>query len=225
MLRAIPIVCSTLFLLLQPLQAQTHSLIGGTLMDAETMMPISDAHILVNNERVIGITDNGGYFELRLAEGVYLLEFRHVAYQSRFYPVRVENRQGQMLLIELRPRVIALPEVTVSERIDRLQLLDERNTYLVLNQEEIRRTMSSNMREVLVKLAPAAGVSASTPGFGPNALPPVLYINGIRTESFVLDLLDPQSIERVLIWRTSSAPATFRSPRSRFVIDVRTRLE
>jgi hypothetical protein len=203
--------------------AQSHSVIAGTLMDAETMLPIRDAHVIVNNERVVAITDNGGYFEMRLAVGPYLLEFRHVAYTPKLYPLRVEQRQGQMLLIELRPRIIQLPEVTVSERIDRLTLLDERNTYAVIRSDDIQHTTAASVRDVLMRLAPSAGAMFSAPGVMPNQLPPVLYLNGVRTESFVIDLIDPQTIDRVLIWRTTDAPVTVRTTMSRYVIDVRTK--
>jgi hypothetical protein len=203
--------------------AQEHTLIGGTVLDAETLRPIPDVYVILNNNRAITATDSGGYFEIRLLEDTYLLEFRHVAYRSKFYPIRVLRRQGQMLLIELQPRVIHLPEVAITERLDRITSLDERNTYAVIRSDQIETSRAANFQEMLVNLAPAAGVMYSTPRFLPNQQPPVLYINGIRTEWWVADLLDIRTIDHVLIWRTVEAPVSFRSELSRFLIDIRTK--
>jgi hypothetical protein len=222
-LRYIP--CLVLMLLWWRLAAvaQEHMVIGGTVLDAETLKPIPDVYVIVNNDRVIAATDSGGYFEIRLLEDSYLLEFRHVAYRSKFYPIRVLRRQGQMLLIELRPRVIQLPEVAITERLDQITSLDERNTYAVIRSDQIETSRAANFQEMLINLAPAAGMMYSTPGVLPNQRPPILYINGIRTEWWVADLLDIRTIERVLIWRTVEAPIAFRPELSRYLIDVRTK--
>lgn len=216
------VLCTLLFVGLTTI-AQDHAIVGGTVMDAETLKPIPDVYIILNNDRVIAATDSGGYFEMRLQEDSYLLEFRHVAYRSKFYPMRVLRRQGQMLLIELRPRVIQLPEVTITERLDRIKSLDERNTYAVIHSDQIETSRAANLQEVLVRLAPAAGMMYSTPGILSNQLPPILYINGIRTESWVANLLDIRAIDRVLIWRTAEAPITYRAELSRYLIDIRTK--
>jgi len=192
-------------------------------MDAETQAPIPDVYVLVNNDRVAGITDNGGYFMLNLEVGPHLLEFRHVAYQPKLYAVKVQQRQGQMLLIEMKPRLIQLPEVTVTERLDRLTLLDERNTYAVIQADQILKSRAANVREALTRLAPSAAALYSAAGFSPNQLPPTLYINGILTESWVAELIDVSTIDKILVWRTSESPVEFRTGRSRYLIDIRTK--
>jgi hypothetical protein len=213
----------TFFGALAVVQAQERTIVGGTVLDAETMLPIPDVYIITNNDRVIAATDSGGYFEVRLTEDVYLLEFRHVAYRSRFFPLRVAKRQGQMLVIELKPRVIALPEIPITERIDRLYSLDERNTYAVIRSEQIENSRVANFQQLIVRLAPSAGMMYTSPGLLANQRPPLLYLNGIRTEWYIADLIDVHTIERVLIWRTVESPLTYRSETSRFLIDIRTK--
>ncbi len=205
--------------------AQEYPIVGGTVLDAETMQPIPNVYIIINNGRAVAATDGGGYFELRLGEAVYLLEFRHVAYRSRFDPLHLAKRQGQMLLIELKPRLIELPEVAVIETVKRLLRLDERNTYAVIRSEQIQESRAANLVEVLLQLAPTAGAMYSTAEIGPNQLPPLLYINGIRTESWVVELINVQTIDRVLIWRTVEAPITYRAEMPRYLIDIRTKLK
>jgi hypothetical protein len=221
--RLIPFLVLALLSLEIAAIAQERTIIGGTVMDAETLKPIPDVYVILNNDRVIAATDSGGYFEIRLPEDSYLLEFRHVAYRSKFYPIRVLRRQGQMLLIELRPRVIPLPEVAITERLDRIESLDERNTYAVIKSEQIEKSRAANLQEMLMQLAPSAGMMYSTPGIMANQRPPLLYINGIRTESWVANLLDIRTIDRILIWRTAEAPITYRSELSRYLIDIRTK--
>lgn len=221
--RLIPLLFSLFLLPEIAAKAQERTIIGGTVMDAETLKPIPDVYVILNNDRAIAATDSGGYFEIRLPEDTYLLEFRHVAYRSKFYPIRVLRRQGQMLLVELQPRVIQLPEVAITEQLDRIQSLDERNTYAVIKSDQIETSRAANFQEMLVRLAPAAGMLYSTPGILSNQLPPVLYINGIRTESWVAGLLDIRTIDRVLIWRTAESPITYRPELSRYLIDIRTK--
>ncbi|MGH2568271.1 MAG: carboxypeptidase-like regulatory domain-containing protein [Bacteroidota bacterium] len=218
-IRSIPTILLSLAFSVALSAAQERPIVGGTVLDAETMKPIPDVYVIVNNDGVAAATDLGGYFEIRLTEDVYLLEFRHVAYLSKFYPLRVVKRQGQMLLIELNPRVIQLPEVMVTEKLDRLTLLDERNTYAVIHSDEIQTSKVANVRDLLRRLAPSAATLYSTP----SQRPPILYLNGVLTESWVADLIDVQTIDKVLVWRTVDAPSTSRSGTSRYLIEIRTK--
>lgn len=200
------------------------TLIGGTVIDAETKQGIPNVSIVIHGTFRGVATDDAGYFEFKnLTDDVYLLEIRHVAYRPRVYPLRVSKGDQRMLVIEMRPRTIELPEVLVEGQMELPSSFQEINAYKIVSAEDIVKTGSHNMREVLQRQAPFAALNYSSASLSPLSRPPMIYINGILTESWVLDMVDISTIEKILVWRTSDAPVGYRTSTSRYVIDIRTK--
>jgi hypothetical protein len=207
-----------------PAEKFEETLIGGTVIDSETKQGIGNVSILIHGTFRGVATDDAGYFELKnLAEDVYLLEIRHVAYRPRIYPLRVNRGDQRMIVIEMRPRTIQLPEVLVEGQMELPGMFQEVNAYKIIGASDIVKSGSHTMREVLQHQAPFAGINYSSSPLSPLSRPPMLYINGILTETWVLDMIDVTTIEKILVWRTADAPIGYRTSTSRYVIDIRTK--
>jgi hypothetical protein len=223
------VVFTMLLGVLQQLSAQrirpvVENVVAGTIIDAETKQGIGDVNILIHGTYRGTATDGSGYFEFKnLPEDVYLLEIRHVAYRPRVYALTVRREDQRMIVIEMKPRVIQLPEVLVEGASELPGTFSEINAYKVVRLADIQKSGAPNMREVLTLHAPFASYAYTTSTLSPLNRPPMLYLNGILTESWVLDMIDVTTIEKVLVWRTSDAPIAYRGSTSRYIIDVRTK--
>ncbi|HWP82159.1 MAG TPA: carboxypeptidase-like regulatory domain-containing protein [Bacteroidota bacterium] len=208
----------------QRIKPQVENIVAGTIIDAETKQGIGDVSILIHGTYRGTSTDGGGYFEFKnLPEDVYLLEIRHVAYRPRVYALTVRRDDQRMVVIEMRPRVIQMPEVLVEGASELPGTFNEINAYKIVRLEDIQKSGAPNMREVLTQHAPFASYAYTTSTLSPLNRPPMLYLNGILTESWVLDMIDVTTIEKVLVWRASDAPIAYRGSTSRYIIDVRTK--
>ena len=91
--------------------------VSGRVIDIATKHPIPDASVTIYGTNAGTVTDSVGRFSLTgLNEGLYKLEFGHIAYH-RFLETDVRvvrNKTTSVEEIELAPAIMMAAEVTVS---------------------------------------------------------------------------------------------------------------
>lgn len=97
------------------LTGQESVVLRGLVLDAVTERPLADAHLRVMGSEQVVITDAKGAYELVLvSRGPVEVEVSRVGYASDVRRVNAhEFANGEVLLFQLLPRTVELPEVIV----------------------------------------------------------------------------------------------------------------
>ena len=97
--------------------------VSGTVLDAETQLPLIGAHAFIGSTLIGTVTDNGGQFVLqRIPEGSHSLWISMVGYEPISEDFIVDDSTsttGIQFDLEIEPAIIEVGEVTVTARKDR----------------------------------------------------------------------------------------------------------
>lgn len=156
---------------LSPLASLTAQQIRGVIRDANTLRPIADATVFVEDSSHTAVSDATGVFEVQNVEpGRHQLMIRHLQYYARTVPVLLGSAKDIMVDIHMEPRITMLDEVTISA----VTRLPPRDMYLI--REEETRLYPGTFFD-------PARVAASFPGVQvPNDQANQLIIDGLHPD-------------------------------------------
>jgi iron complex outermembrane recepter protein len=90
------------------------SIIRGRILDGSTNMPVENAALTIDNEKAGVLTNAGGYFEIKLLPGHYLVNIRHLAFEDKQIPLRVREEEDlDVGVVFLDERIIGLEEISI----------------------------------------------------------------------------------------------------------------
>ena len=150
------------------LQAQT--IISGTVTDKTASEPLPGVYVMVSGTGTGSVTDNSGFYELPLNEGVYTLEFRYISYKTAVTgPVVVSGEPGAIKVdMQLQSEELSVGEVYIIARRDletEKSLLTERRLSSAavenIGAREMSRKGISSVAEGVKKIA---GISLAETG-------------------------------------------------------------
>lgn len=91
-------------------QSQLH----GQIVDNKSGFNVTGVSVVVSNEKTGTVSDVNGNFSLTLRPGKYLISFKHIAYESKELPVKLNDNQVLDLgIIGMEERTIGLEEISV----------------------------------------------------------------------------------------------------------------
>ena len=93
--------------------AQSWGDVRGTIVEADTGLPLPGVSILVYETNFGTASDESGSYTLRLPEGRYAIRFSHVGFVTRIDSVNISARTETTLDITLTPAVLEAGEVIV----------------------------------------------------------------------------------------------------------------
>lgn len=109
----------------EPETRTNHARVSGVVVDALTDLPISDALIVVDDERRAVLTDSTGAFDLgELSSGPLAVTIRRYGYQTTGMEAVVPTEGTLEVEVPLSPDVVLLDGLSVVT--DRLELMDQR---------------------------------------------------------------------------------------------------
>ncbi len=107
------IIC--LLLCFNTLKAQTTFSIKGKVVHEITKEPIKQVLIQLYNTTFQTVSDNKGYFELKVpAQPTYKLLFRHLSFQST--TKQINGKDSSLQTIYLKEAIVELPNITVNSK-------------------------------------------------------------------------------------------------------------
>ncbi|NBC26909.1 MAG: TonB-dependent receptor [Bacteroidetes bacterium] len=189
---------------LQSVQAQTSGTAEGTVLDAETSMPVAGANLFIPGLDRGASTDSDGRFVISsLSPGSYTLRVSFIGYETRQLELIISENETLRLTIELEPSQSVLEGIVVTS------LRPDLKADLELEQSDIRKANPRDSGELLRSLN---GVDAVRRG--PIGLDPVIrglreteigtYLDGTRIfpagparMDSPLSHLDPMMIESI----------------------------
>lgn len=140
--------------------AQTGGIVKGTAMDAATTRPLPLANVVVKGTRYGAAADSSGYFEIKgIPPGVYVLEFRHVGFKTKFRVLNLAEGEEITMDINLDQEPISLPEVTVTDTADIDRLMHLSPGSLVVTRKMLLDTKETDLTHALKAVAPRYDLS------------------------------------------------------------------
>lgn len=104
-----------IYFLLPGMANAQHVNINGKITDAETLKPLANAEVYIANTTIRAKTDTNGIYAIsNLPTGSYELLARAETYETKGMDVAAVTIGNITINIALRPRITALPEVTIS---------------------------------------------------------------------------------------------------------------
>jgi len=205
----LPLPALLLFgLFLAPAFAQTSTLVRGTIIDAQTRLPIPIVNVVVTNTPHGAATDSTGYFEIRnLPPDLYVLEFRHVAYRKRIHILQLKPSEQVTFTVELFEEPVKLSEVEVIANPERAERQQRTYASTVVTAAQIEKSGAKRLSEVLQAIEPGAALSplARRRGISPRSwVPYLIYLDGAYVQYIAgtLDnIVDVRQIEKIEISR------------------------
>ncbi|MBN1782686.1 TonB-dependent receptor [bacterium] len=114
--------------------------ISGIVSDQSTGETIIGVNVMVRGTTQGTATDKNGYFVLAgLPPGNTVLEFRHIAYETRTVPVLLSDQSRILTDIALKSRVLELQDVSIVAERSELADLDLETGHRAMTSEAIRR--------------------------------------------------------------------------------------
>jgi hypothetical protein len=192
-----------------PTLAQPSTLIRGRIIDALTREPIPIVNVVVTNTPYGAATDSAGMFQIvDLPSDLYVLEFRHVAYQKRFHVLRLRPSEQVTFTVEMHGETIKLPEVDVAATPEEARRLKQTYASTIITAVQIERSGANKLSEILQAYEPGASVSPQARRrrlFSASSWAPYLiYLDGAYVQyiSGGLDnIVDVGQIERIEVSR------------------------
>jgi len=229
------VLCAMAFATLLPHALVAQIIVGRVEADS---LPVRDAEVVLADSagrELRDVTDAQGLFRFDLSgPGVYAIRARHGDYAPAG-PLSVTVRADEEVAVAIRlesPIPLAPIEVTARRRItpsatrvsmeERLSWAERTGWGHVLRREEIERTKSSDVRDLLrteplihVTPVPQEHTQWLTIRNATGECRPQIYVDGVRDETRqgILDVLSPFDLEAVEIYRSATeAPPEYVDP-------------
>jgi hypothetical protein len=136
-------------------RAQTGGVIHGTIVDAATKRPLPLATAIVKDTRFGAAADSSGRFRITgVPPGMYVVEFRHLSYKTKFRVANVVEGETIELQMELDSEAIPLSEITVVDTVRLDRLIHKFPGSLLLTRDMLLEASPSSLTEALQQLAP-----------------------------------------------------------------------
>ncbi len=94
-------------------QGQTVSSISGYVKDQNTTNSLFGANVFIKKLSIGSVTDENGYYELKLSPGNYSVTFSFVGYESQSVEITVDG--AQVFSVDLKPLASNISEVIISD--------------------------------------------------------------------------------------------------------------
>jgi len=123
-----------LWLIVFPIQsnAQIKSPVHGIIYELESEMPLSGAHILINESSYGTISGPDGSFRLIISEFPAILKVSHIGFEDRYFTVTEKSKEDKLML-GLKFSAELLEGVTISDK--QVELIFKDASYAVLDFE------------------------------------------------------------------------------------------
>jgi len=211
--------------------AQESAALRGSIIDAQTKLPIPLVNIFLRSTTYGAASDSAGRFEIRnVPPDLYVLEISHVAYRKRFHVVRLRPAEQTIFSVEMEPEIVELEGVEVTSDSSAPQKLHQAYASTVVTAKQIQQTGATRLTDVLRSLVPG---SFDAPPRGRRSItfsldrPPFLiYLDGAYVHYIPgsLDhIVDIAQIERIEVSRWVGAAPNFGPGTSDRVLQIFTK--
>jgi outer membrane receptor protein involved in Fe transport len=206
--------------------------VRGIVLDKESRTPIPFTSIVLKQTHFGVAADSAGRFELRgIPEDLYMLEFRHIAYKTRYHVLKLTASEEINLEVELEASPIQLKPVDVAADERQAQRAVQTRATTVITATQIERLGALRLTDVLVSYQ--AGLKQDGVRRAVTKRNPVqIYLDGARVEYFVgaLDnvsvidnIIDIHQIERIEVSRWVGSSAALGPGTSDYVLQIFTK--
>lgn len=153
----------------------------GSIADAQTGEKLVGATISCKKLNTGTMTDDNGYYSLKLPKGIYSIEFSFVGYKSLLKKISLNNTPLTMN-ISLRENSTSLNEVVITGKTKARQIQEEAMPVSVIDIQKISSS-ASNINDVLAK---TAGITTrNSGGVGSTSRISVRGLEGKRIGIFI----------------------------------------
>ena len=209
--------------------AQVSGGIWGVVYDAESGDPLPNAEVIVLKTGVGTITADDGKYALKLKPGVYEIQAKYLGYESLISKVNVVS--GKFIKVDffLRPTTITFEEITVTGG-------DSRSVFRINRIEHINAASVRNLYQLLQARIPGLNVIPNGgkmidegklyfrgPVSATRGITPVIYLDGIRIDTYDLEDLNPFDIEKIEVIKGAAAATLYGTGASAGVILIYTK--
>jgi iron complex outermembrane receptor protein len=145
-----------IILAILPIFMNAQYVLSGKITNSEDGLPLPEAHIIAQNTKLYSISDNNGYFEIKvLRSGNYKIRISYVGFESQTVKINIHNNTTQN--IALQPFTIMGEEVIISA----IRATDESpTTYTIMNKAEIAEENTGKDLPYILKSTPSTVVSS-----------------------------------------------------------------
>jgi len=205
-------------------QAQrTTAAIRGQAIEQGTRNPVFGARVTLVGTVKAASSDSGGRFAFEaLPPGLYVVQVSAIGYTKSMYQVELGDGEVLDQVFELAPRVYGLEPMTVEaerrvagRRFAEFRQRMARGIGAFITKEEIQTRNPSNLMDMLRSIrgvhAECTGVNCIVRFSGqPTSCEPKYVLDGLPSDSNIIESLEPRDIEGVEIYRgASEMPAEF----------------
>mgnify|MGYP001447721242 CR=1 FL=1 len=127
------------------LAADIAGVLSGRILDAESRTPLKGAQVTIPDLNLAALTDDLGFFSFsEIKPGAYLVQVSYLGYEKASQQVEIGTGADNVLLFSLQPKIIAIPEVTISEthrsgrQLTSIQALDLQQRPMRSSQDALR---------------------------------------------------------------------------------------
>ena len=145
-----------IILAILPIFMNAQYVLSGKITNSEDGLPLPEAHIIAQNTKLYSISDNNGYFEIKvLRSGNYKIRISYVGFESQTVKINIHNNTTQN--IALQPFTIMGEEVIISA----IRATDESPiTYTIMDKAEIAEENTGKDLPYILKSTPSTVVSS-----------------------------------------------------------------
>jgi TonB-linked SusC/RagA family outer membrane protein len=230
--------------------AQGTGRVEGTVKEARSGQPISDATVRVVGTTLGARTDGAGKFVIvSVPAGARQLEVRRIGFKNRTVPVAVAVGATVTAAITLTESAVSLDEVVVTGTAAVTRAREVPTSTDIVNADQFKRLPVADAQGALVGRVPSLMVSANSgqPGSGgtvkirgtntiTQSTDPLIYVDGVRifneltrnnwgarTASSPLQNINSDDIERIEVVKGAAATTLYGTEASGGVIQIFTK--
>jgi hypothetical protein len=199
------------------------SSIHGQAVEQGTGKPVFGARItLVGTTRATNSDSSGRFAFMALTQGLYVVQVSAIGYTKGLFQLDIGEGEAVDRVFELSPRVYGLEPLTVeAERRVRGRRFEEfrqrmaRGAGTFITKEDIQKRNPTNLMDMLRSVrglrAECTGMTCIIRMQGqPTSCEPTYWLDGLRSDSYIAESLEPRDIEGVEIYRgAAEMPAEF----------------
>jgi hypothetical protein len=191
--------------------SQSNGTVKGFVFDAVTKKPLHLANIRVQETPYGVAADSNGYFEIKaIPAGIYVLEFTHVGYKTRFRVINLTSREEIQLEIGLDQEAIPLPEIMVIDSSEHLRSIHRYPGSTVITPSMIQKLGDdARLNDILREYVPRLDLEIVRWESGKRPLRLVLMIDGRRFPIYepreIYDYVEAKEISSIVVHRGMNA--------------------
>ena len=201
-----------------PLAAQEHLVIRGTVSDSATREPIPGVNVTVRGKNLGTSTDSSGHYVLSIPKGAYIIAYSHIAYRKILRTVTPDQPSDLTWNVAMISSPIQLGEVSVTAR----RPFAQQRALFALGAADFEKLGNQRMDDALVYLLPTIFSSAEA-RYRSISRDFTLYVNGKWMESLFINDVDPFTVRQVLVWEKDWSPIGYPLRRGNFVVSITTK--